>query len=762
MLCMGIINVLDIRVANMIAAGEVVERPSSCVKELLENAIDSGADDITVEIKRGGVSFIRVTDNGCGMSGDDLPVSIMRHATSKIHSAADLDGIVTLGFRGEALAAISSVSNMRIMSKKKDERFGHILSAEYGRVTDISEAALRNGTTVIVENLFSNMPARRKFLKKDSSEALAVAGVAEKTAISRPDISIKFITDGNVRFSTPGDGKLITAVHACLGREFSSGLLKVKNLTGGVEVIGYICRPEAVRSNRNMQYFYINGRYVKNRTATAALEQAFDSYCESSRFPSCVLFINIHPTLVDVNVHPTKLEVKFSNEKSVFDAVYCAVRNALSEFKEETGALLEPKRMTPADRSLYNAFVPAYDKFDDTPAAKVSKDRLFEYYDNSADPDAGRQAEAAHVQAGTGEEAREAPREPGKDSSGSEELAGTGEAVREAQRVPGKESSGSEELAKSEMPIQSADDFIASLSGRTISAQLQGSEASAGSEKSGEGKRREEYASSAVDAHPEKIYVKDSVQVGDGGHVNDGRQVKDSGQVGDGRQVKDSGQVKDSVQVGDGGQVRDGERYAERSGLPRPYRIIGVAFNAYIMIEYNDTTLIVDKHAAHERIIFEEMKANMKKGRDKGGSQMLLLPLEISFSAEETGALTEYREQIFSIGYDYEMVGNTAFVTSIPHHLSTEQAQDMLVTIAGAIAAGEGSVDVSREIFYEKALYQASCKAAMKAGRADSEQDVQWLVDRLFELTDIRYCPHGRPVAYEISKRDMEKFFNRG
>ena len=723
---MGIINVLDIRVANMIAAGEVVERPSSCVKELLENAIDSGADDITVEIKRGGVSFIRVTDNGCGMSGDDLPVSIMRHATSKIHSAADLDGIVTLGFRGEALAAISSVSNMRIMSKKKDERFGHILSAEYGRVTDISEAALRNGTTVIVENLFSNMPARRKFLKKDSSEALAVAGVAEKTAISRPDISIKFITDGNVRFSTPGDGKLITAVHACLGREFSSGLLKVKNLTGGVEVIGYICRPEAVRSNRNMQYFYINGRYVKNRTATAALEQAFDSYCESSRFPSCVLFINIHPTLVDVNVHPTKLEVKFSNEKSVFDAVYCAVRNALSEFKEETGALLEPKRMTPADRSLYNAFVPAYDKFDDTPAAKVSKDRLFEYYDNSADPDAGRQAEAAHVQAGTGEEAREAQREPGKDSSGSEERAGTGEAVREAQRVPGKESSGTEELAKSEMPIQSADDFIASLSGRTISAQLQGSEASAGSEKSGEGKRREEYASSAVDAHPEKIYV------------------------------------KDSGQVGDGGQVRDGERYAKRSGLPRPYRIIGVAFNAYIMIEYNDTTLIVDKHAAHERIIFEEMKANMKKGRDKGGSQMLLLPLEISFSAEETGALTEYREQIFSIGYDYEMVGNTAFVTSIPHHLSTEQAQDMLVTIAGAIAAGEGSVDVSREIFYEKALYQASCKAAMKAGRADSEQDVQWLVDRLFELTDIRYCPHGRPVAYEISKRDMEKFFNRG
>ena len=729
---MGIINVLDIRVANMIAAGEVVERPSSCVKELLENAIDSGADDITVEIKRGGVSFIRVTDNGCGMSGDDLPVSIMRHATSKIHSAADLDGIVTLGFRGEALAAISSVSNMRIMSKKKDERFGHILSAEYGRVTDISEAALRNGTTVIVENLFSNMPARRKFLKKDSSEALAVAGVAEKTAISRPDISIKFITDGNVRFSTPGDGKLITAVHACLGREFSSGLLKVKNLTGGVEVIGYICRPEAVRSNRNMQYFYINGRYVKNRTATAALEQAFDSYCESSRFPSCVLFINIHPTLVDVNVHPTKLEVKFSNEKSVFDAVYCAVRNALSEFKEETGALLEPKRMTPADRSLYNAFVPAYDKFDDTPAAKVSKDRLFEYYDNSADPDAGRQAEAAHVQAGTGEEAREAPREPGKDSSGSEERAGTGEEAREAQREPGKESSGTEELAKSEMPIQSADDFIASLSGRTISAQLQGSEASAGLEKSGEGKRREEYASSAVDAHPEKIYV------------------------------KDSGQVKDGRQVGDGGQVKDGRHYAERSGLPRPYRIIGVAFNAYIMIEYNDTTLIVDKHAAHERIIFEEMKANMKKGRDKGGSQMLLLPLEISFSAEETGALTEYREQIFSIGYDYEMVGNTAFVTSIPHHLSTEQAQDMLVTIAGAIAAGEGSVDVSREIFYEKALYQASCKAAMKAGRADSEQDVQWLVDRLFELTDIRYCPHGRPVAYEISKRDMEKFFNRG
>ena len=352
---MGKINVLSFEIANLIAAGEVVERPSSVLKELLENSIDSGATTIVAEIKHGGVSLIRVTDNGSGMERDDMPVALQRHATSKIKDKDDLASIMTLGFRGEALAAISSVSEMTIISKTKTAESATMLSAEAGKVVDISEVYAADGTTVVVNNLFYNVPARRKFLKKDSTEAMNVAALVEKIALSRPDISIQLLIDGEERFKTPGDSVLLNTIRSIYGREFANKLIKAEGISDGIKVSGYIGRSDNVRKNRNLENVFINGRYVKSLTAQAAIEKAFTSYIATEHFPACVLFIEMDPGIVDVNVHPAKLEVKFSDERKIFEAVYYTVKSALeeSEYRPEMSLGAKTREYNPA-----NAFVP--------------------------------------------------------------------------------------------------------------------------------------------------------------------------------------------------------------------------------------------------------------------------------------------------------------------------------------------------------------------------------------------------------------------
>jgi len=656
---MAKIEVLDFHVANLIAAGEVVERPASCVKELLENALDAGATEITVEIKRGGISFLRVSDNGCGMAREDLPVAIKRHATSKIRVAADLDGIMTLGFRGEALAAIASVSLLRIMTKREGDRYGSLLVSEYGKVSEVAEVGCKNGTTVIVENLFANQPARRKFLKRDASEALAVSSIVEKLAISRPDIAFKLIVDGNMKIATPGDKRLISAVYAALGKEFAERLVKVRNITDGIEVVGYISRPEAVRANRGGQNFFINGRYVRSKTATAALEQAFDSYCETGKFPFCVLFISVHPTFVDVNVHPTKLEVKFSNERAVFDAVYCAVRNTLSDSRETGEPILEPRRVTPSERGLYNAFVPIEDRLADTPTKEIPAKKVFE------EPSISDLLPPEPVMKPTVVEKKE-------------------------------ESKPSEKPIEPEIKPEKKD-FFSSLS--DITADM-----------------------AAFDVAPKKEAPAPIQQEA----------------------------------------ILPKEEVKEEPAVAKPlYRIIGEAFHAYIMVEVGDVTLILDKHAAHERILFEKMKKNREKSREALATQMLLVPLTLSLTPEERAALSEFEEDIIKTGFVFEKRDEGALVSGIPSGLSESEALDMLTKLCEQLAEGTGNVAVTTGVVYEKALYQASCKAAMKAGLIDTPENIKWLVETVLENPDIRYCPHGRPIAFELSRRDMEKFFKR-
>ena len=673
---MGKIEVLDFHVANLIAAGEVVERPASCVKELLENALDAGATEITVEIKRGGISFLRVSDNGCGMAKEDLPVAIKRHATSKIRVAADLDGIMTLGFRGEALAAIASVSLLRIMTKREGDRYGSLLVSEYGKVSEIAEVGCKNGTTVIVENLFANLPARRKFLKRDASEALAVSSIVEKLAISRPDIAFKLIVDGSMKIATPGDKRLISAVYAALGKDFAERLVKVRNITDGIEVVGYISRPESVRSNRGGQNFFINGRYVRSKTATAALEQAFDSYCEVGKFPFCVLFITVHPTFVDVNVHPTKLEVKFSNERAVFDAVYCAVRNTLSDSRETGEPILEPRRVTPSERGLYNAFVPIEDRLANTPTAEIPPKKVFDEPSISdlLPPELPKPIERPI----------EKP-------------------IEKAVERPIEKTIVTE-------PKPAKQDFFSSLSEITAEA-------------------------TTLDLPPKKESP-----------LQEALPLPKA-------EVKE--EPKAEIQEGAKEVVKE-----EKKELPA-YRIIGEAFHAYIMVEVGDTTLILDKHAAHERILFEKMKQNREKSRESLSTQMLLVPLTLSLTPEERAALFEFEEEIQATGFVFDKSESGALLSGIPSDLSEGEAIDLFTKLCEQLAEGTGNVAITNSAAYEKALYQASCKAAMKAGLIDTPENIKWLVETVLENPDIRYCPHGRPIAFELSRRDMEKFFKR-
>lgn len=686
---MGKINVLDFRIANLIAAGEVVERPASAAKELMENAVDAGATDITLEIKRGGIAFMRVSDNGCGMSREDLPVCVQRHATSKIREAHDLDAITTLGFRGEALAAISSVCDMRIMTRRREDSLGTMMSCSYGKITDLSEVGCAAGTTIVLENMFANVPARRKFLKKDASEAMAVAAIAERVAISNPHISVKLIIDGALRFKTPGNSQALDAIHAVFGREFSGKLNFVQGMNEGIEINGYIGRPDNVRANRNYQLFFINGRYVRSKTATAALEQAFDSFLESEKFPCCVLYITLHPSFVDVNVHPTKLEVKFSNERAVFDAVYCAVRNALMESTQRAEIQLEPEIMKPEDRSLYNAFVPVYDRVEGAEPKNVTQQKIFDLPITAEDI----------LQADSLQNV-----EP--------KVMGERESVSELPKfVP----------TKTKAETDTTEDKTEQLKHKT----------------------QEESFVPVFDFS--KFDVAQSID-----KTKSEPKVDESKD--DETKAEDNSEYLFSLSA-----ISD--KQASRVTEVTPFNVLGIAFNAYIVAEFEDKIWLIDKHAAHERILFEDMKKIMAK--QEGDSQILMLEVSCNLSPEETVAAQDYMKEIKSLGFDFTVSGNVANIYQIPAQLSVGEATDMFSEMVARLTDSTGSIDSMRVAYFEKALYQASCKAAMKAGRSDDIGHQKWIVERILAIPDIKYCPHGRPVLFELTKSNIEKYFKR-
>ena len=666
---MGKINVLSFAVANLIAAGEVVDRPASAIKELLENAIDSGADRVTVEIQNGGVTFMRVTDNGCGMTAEDLPVAVRRHATSKIKDAEDLAKIITLGFRGEALAAIASVSNMRIISRTEEDEIGSMLEVNCGEIVGLSERGCSRGTTVIVENLFENVPARRKFLKRDVTEAMAVTANVEKIALSHPEVAIRLISDGAVKLETAGDGKLASAIYSVFGKDFAKRMIEVDSEIEGIRVKGFVGRSDNVKGNRNYQNFFLNGRFVKSRTASAAIEQAFVSYIPPEKYPVCVLDISIHPTAVDVNVHPAKLEVKFSNEKAVFEAVYYTVRSALETNKDRPDFELSAISKPP----VYQNAKPITPK---TTPVKVSELNI--PIEEAVRGESAQKRQLAIENIGYG-----APK------------------------------------PKAEVNPKDRIDPFGTMSAREYAEKFTSGQF---------------FATVNTRADEEKkAVIQKNVEV---------KEVKPKAEVSAPVESAEPCPMPETVEV-----------------APVDYRIVGEVFNCYVIVEFGEKFLLVDKHAAHERINFEKLKAAMKQ--KEPSSQLLMVPIDVMLTSDEVHIIDEYRAEIESLGFAFTTARNTVSVSAIPNGIKTDAVFDMISAMADRLKSGTGSASLTRDIVFEKALYQAACKASIKGGREYPPEYIEWLVGELMKIPDITVCPHGRPVAMELSKKNIDRQFLR-
>lgn len=674
---MGRINVLSFDVANLIAAGEVVDRPSSVIKELLENSIDSGARQITVEIKNGGITYMRVSDNGCGIEAEDLPIAIKRHATSKIKTSDDLMKILTLGFRGEALAAIASVSDLRIISKTPEAHYGAMIESHGGDIVEYSEQAARNGTTVIVENLFANIPARRKFLKRDVSEGSAIATIVEKIALSHPEIAFRFISDGNVKLDTPGDGKLENVIYIIMGKEMQNAMIAVSSELNDIKVEGFIGRSDIVKSNRNYQNFFINNRFIKSKLAMAAIEQAYTSYLPPEKFPCCVLNLTINPSIVDINVHPTKLEVKFANEKPVFEAIYHTVKTALEEN---------------TTRPEISVISPKADTFSRMSANDFRK--------TIADSRPVSQAFTPIVNS----KVEEKP-----------------EQIRYSDIVKNQSSSTIEVVTK--QPIEAVDNEEVIIPQEAIDLQNRF-----------ESMSEEEFMNLPTRTFSEA--VKNFIQYF---MVSDGLDEEEYYRL-----LEEEYGTLDTED--------------DNSPIPQ-YRIVGEVFNSYLLVEVEEKMLIIDKHAAHERIIFEKNKSMMKQ--KEPSSQILIAPIEIMLTSAEISVVNDYFEEFEKLGFKIATKKYSILVSSIPTELASCDVQDTISTMINRIKDGLGNAKLTRDILFEKALYQASCKAAIKAGREYVEAHTEWIVEQLMRIPDITFCPHGRPVAMELSKKNLDRQFER-
>lgn len=708
---MGKINVLPFAVANLIAAGEVVDRPASVIKELMENAIDAGADRITVEIQNGGVTFMRVSDNGCGMSPDDLPVAIRRHATSKIRTAEDLDGILTLGFRGEALAAIASVSDMRIISKTEDAEFGSVLEASGGEIVGVYEQGCSTGTSVIVENLFANVPARRKFLKKDVTESMAVTANVEKVALSHPNIAFRLIIDGNTRLETAGDGNLQNTVYAVFGKEFATRLIEVKSDNDGILIEGFIGRTDNFKANRNHQNFFINGRYVKSKTAMAALEQAYTSYMPPEKFPCCVLFITINPSRVDVNVHPAKLEVKFSNEKPVFEAIYYTVRTAL-----ENNSARPSMQLDISTRAKRSAFV-----------GRVSESQV-PVRDGKQESLQSRQLSYDL---------------PGHTQQQPQVRMGAAEyRDRYVERARGGQTT-----AKAPSVPQSNEPIKVTNRGNLPTVSLE--------EKPTEPTKQQDVPRAFPSMPTEAPQIAPQIE--------QARQEVSEQKTSEGTSTEQVEAIPTAASAGaptEAATMQEAEStLPEHARETVPYRIVGEVFHSYVIVETGDKMLLIDKHAAHERILFEQLKAGL--GAVDVVSQLLMLPVDVMMTSAEVEALREYGDELEKIGFSLRFARNTVSADAIPESVDPAAIADMLGSMAGRILNATGGVKLTRDIIFEKALYQAACKAAIKAGRAYADEHIRWIVDKLMTIPNITFCPHGRPVALELSHHMLDKQFDR-
>ena len=643
---------LSPHVANLIAAGEVVERPASVVKELLENAVDAGASKVTVEIQNGGMTFLRVTDNGCGMAQEDAKTAFLRHATSKLRSAEDLAAIGTMGFRGEALAAIASVSRIDLMTKTAGSVSGVSLHLEAGTITEESETGCPEGTTIIVRDLFFNTPARMKFMKADTVEGSKVASAVQLQALAHPEVAFTFLRDGKLVLQTPGDGKLETAVYCVYGRE-SAKMVSVDSSWDGYRVTGFVSRPTDSRPSRNLQTFFVNDRPVKSALLIRALEEAYRNQIMVGKFPACVLHLNVPANAVDVNVHPAKTEVKFLSEKAVFDCVHYGVLAALNKQTDRPEV-----------------------KFKSAPATQAQS------------PAAGREVTPATVPAKS---------EPRKQdfyrTMTAEEYKNFSTVVRQAPQP--KPASAAATVLKVEQQRQATlrePVFLPQTFPPAPEVSLP--------EKTPEARPSSPpIVVPAAEAEPEQITLPMPEEI--------------------------------------------------------PWRMVGELYNSYIIVEQGEESFIIDKHAAHERILFEKLKAN----QEAITPQLLITPATVRLSPEAAGELLSNTAMLAELGFEIEEFGdNTLLVRQIPMDLDPDTAAETLESLASDLMSGRRE---KKENVRDEILHTVACKAAIKAGWRNDKAELLALVKQVMADESLKYCPHGRPICITLSKKQLEKQFKR-
>ncbi len=715
---MAEIHVLDKHTAELIAAGEVVERPASVVKELLENSIDAGASQITVSIESGGVRLIEISDNGTGIEAKYIPTAFIRHATSKIRTEDDLTSIHTLGFRGEALASIASVARVEVLTRTEADECASLYRIEGGEEQPIEPGARGVGTTIRVCDLFFNTPARMKFLKKDSSEGTFVADIVGHVALSHPEVSFKFIREGKLQYVTPGDGQLRSAAYAVLGREFSRDLVEVDNREGVYRVWGLITQPRSCRASRSMQYFYINGRYVRNRTMMAGMEMAFKGTTMQGKFPGGILLLEMPADLVDVNVHPAKTEVRFARENDIFDLVYHAVKLALSQ--PGTG-----ERQFVFDSEKENDVSNEHENGGNKEENAVKNNNftgLSAVISGQAEPGSLPHPEEKPLRPAA-PAASVTPR-PTQPSAPERDILPLPVKAPE-KAAPASEHTWTTVAASEPLPMNAALHSPEPPQGESVLEPPPFRAAS---------------SESQLDIEAD-IDLPDVTR----DHMAAWEPAPEEPERPPLPEASDEPQQSTAPEQL-GFDIQDG---------PEPLRYVGEIFRTYIFAERGDEICIIDKHAAHERQLFEKLAAHY----GDVPSQLLLEPLVVELSAEEKNALLTNLDLLESAGLEVsDFGGSSVCLRSVPADVEQSSAEDLLVELAAKLAHG------SRDALNERTewvLHSISCRAAIKAGDHTSPQELMALAEKILSGEVPPFCPHGRPCVLKLTRKELEKQFGR-
>lgn len=645
---MASIKVLSKEISELIAAGEVIERPASVIKELVENSVDSGASHITVEIKNGGITYMRVADDGCGMSFEDVPTAFLRHATSKIAEKSDLDNIITLGFRGEALSSVSAVSKVEVMTKQHGETYGTIYSIEGSGEKSHERSGCPDGTTIIIRDLFYNTPARLKFLKKDVSEANAVSSIMHKIALSHPDVSFKLIRDNRVEFNSAGDGDLFSAIYSVYGKDFARDLLKIDYEYKNIHVIGYTVKPLYSRANRTFQNFFVNGRYIRSKLCSSALENAYENMIMTGKFPACVIMINMPPSVMDVNIHPSKAEIRFTDEKSVSDAVYFAVKSAFID-----GGLL-------------------YD---------------FEFKQKS-----------------------------GAENTVSENISNNTEAAGNISKNTAADINVKEDVSFNQESIFTLPENI---------------------------------------AEKEKIFENNDTETETDKITETAENTAELRSVPEPEYVPEITENFRYINP-DSFETPVNKSLPEISEKKKPdIRIIGEAFGLYILAEVENKMIIIDKHAAHERIIFERLKSR----NCKQYSQILMTGIKLLLVSDEIDVMEDNAELLAGLGFQFDF-SERPYITvkAVPTFIMDTDIENIISEVVENLKMHKQN---PQSCLLDDMLHNMACKAAIKANDKNTPEEMKALAEQIFADENIRHCPHGRPVMFTMTKSSIDHQFKR-